>query len=147
VTWWQPKTRLRMRSWQRWRRGRERGPIKPEAWLLTAARRRLIDNIRHARVDTDALPALAAAAEEAQTAAVADDVFPDERLKLLFVCAHPAINAAVHTPLMLQTVLRLDAARIAFAFLVKPATMGQRLSRAKAKIRDAGIRFDPPQFR
>jgi RNA polymerase sigma-70 factor (ECF subfamily) len=95
-------------------------------------------------VKTEAVPTLLTLVDEAQDLASADDVFPDERLKLLFVCAHPAIDAGVRTPLMLQTVLGLDAARIASAFLVQSSAMGQRLSRAKAKIRVARVAFEIP---
>ncbi|MFC0335267.1 RNA polymerase sigma factor [Paenibacillus sepulcri] len=119
-------------------------PDKPEAWLLTAARRRLIDGTRHARVQTGAEQALITMAEDAQQWAGTETSFPDERIKMLFICAHPGIDPAVRTPLMLQSVLGLDAARIASAFVVKPATMGQRLTRAKAKLKSDGIRFDLP---
>jgi len=107
-------------------------PQNPEAWLLTTARHSLIDVIRHQRVVLASEPTLALLKENSPEANLSTE-FPDERLKLLFVCAHPAIDPAMHTPLMLQTVLGLDAGRIAHAFLVPPKTMGQRLFRAKTK--------------
>ena len=120
-------------------------PDSPDAWLLTAARRQLLVAARRQRLADD--PTLTVLWPDEHAPAPEVPPLPDTRLRLLFVCAHPAIDPGVHSALMLQTVLGLDAARIASAFLVKPEAMTKRLVRAKAKIRAAGLRFEEPEPR
>ncbi len=120
-------------------------PETPEAWLLTVARRRMIDAARRRRTGEAAAADLQLIAEEVEAAAASDAPIPDDRLRLMFACAHPSIDPGVRAPLILQTILGFDAATIASAFLISPSTMGQRLVRAKTRIKQAGIPFRVPE--
>ena len=118
-------------------------PDNPEAWLLVAAKRKIIDTQRAAKRNQAASSTIALLAEEMADLELSE--IPDHRLALMFACAHPAIDGNLHAPLMLQTVLGFDAATIASAFLISPAAMSQRLVRTKTRIRESGIPFRVPE--
>jgi RNA polymerase sigma-70 factor, ECF subfamily len=118
-------------------------PGNPEGWLMTVARRRAVDAARRRHRGEAVIPHLQLIAEE--FAETENPPMPDDRLALMFACAHPAIDPGIRAPLILQTILGFDAATIGSAFLVSPAAMGQRLARAKSKIRQAGIPFRVPE--
>jgi RNA polymerase sigma-70 factor (ECF subfamily) len=120
-------------------------PASPQAWLMTAAKYNLLKAARHRRMRDD--PAVTLLLPSDAEEVPDSHELPDDRLRLMFVCAHPAIDPGMRTALMLQTVLGLDAARIASGFLVAPETMSKRLVRTKAKIKATGIRFEEPERR
>ena len=133
---------------ERW--PRDGRPAEPRAWLLLTARRRAIDRIRRDRTLRAKLPLLARveAISDDVDRAMSDELEPrviaDERLELVFACCHPALATEAQVALTLRTLGGLTSDEIARAFLVSPETMRRRLSRARAKIRVAGIPFAVP---
>jgi predicted RNA polymerase sigma factor len=118
-------------------------PGNPDAWLLTVARNRLRDQWKSARAQRG-VPLEADRDALAHIDDIDVDSIPDRRLELMLVCAHPAIERTVRTPLMLNTVLGFTAEQVGLAFSVPPSTMATRLVRVKKRIKAAGIPFRIP---
>jgi RNA polymerase sigma-70 factor (ECF subfamily) len=129
---------LALRSWPR-----DGVPRRPGAWLTTAARNRATDRIRRAAVGAAKLREVAMATVEDEPDS-AGSAIPDDRLRLIFTCCHPALSFQARVALTLRTLVGLTTAEIAGAFLVEEQTMTKRLVRAKQKIKNAGIPYRVP---
>jgi RNA polymerase sigma-70 factor (ECF subfamily) len=127
---------------QRW--PRDGIPGRPGAWLTTAARNRAIDVLRRRAVGGAKLREVAAMSYEPEPAAADESSVPDDRLRLMFTCCHPALSLEARVALTLRTLAGLTTAEIARAFLASEPTMAKRLVRAKQKIQNAGIPYRVP---